>query len=213
MSRQNQFIDGNLVRIRGRLGAVAPTVSQASSETPAAETPSAAAPPVEAAWEREHRQALLRRAEEFRALRRDVAARLTEKLAAIPEELRLEEERLAELREALSKFSALLDRLENIDDSTWDRRRDFGQELGVAMRQLEGTRLEYLRLNSKLAALQREAAAADSNVRTGASLAPELNSLTWRQGFRLGLCLGLPVILGVVLGAIIVSLTFILLWK
>jgi len=218
MPRRDRFIDRNLVQIRGRL-------APAPGETPAAEAPGAAPaaspgpapetrPAVDPAWERERRQSLLKRADEFRALRRDVAARLAEKMAAIPEEIRIEEERMAELREAMGKFASLLDRLEAIDDHGWSRDADFGPDLGAAMRQAEGARLEYLRINAKLAALQRESAAAENAGRPGGgSFVPELDSLTWAQGFRLGLVLGLPVILGAILAALIVAITFILLWR
>jgi hypothetical protein len=218
MPRRDRFIDGNLVKIRGRLNTptgeypVPEEAPAASADVPAA----VAAPeprPADLAYERERRQALGRRADEFRALRRDVLARLTEKLAAIPEEIRIEEERMAELREALGKFAALMDRLEAIDDSGWIADRDFGAALGAAMRQVEGARLEHMRINAKLAALQRESAAADNSGRSLAGLLPEFNSLSWRQGFRIGLCLGFPVILGVIAGALIVALTFILLWR
>lgn len=221
MSRRDRFIDGNLVQIRRRLNPATGEWPAASAEAPGGapgEAPVAAAaesrPAVDPAWERERRQALLKRADEFRALRRDVAARLTEKLAAFPEEIRIEEERMAELRDAMGKFADLLDRLAAIDDHGWTREADFGPALGSAMRQAEGARLEFLRINAKLAALQRESAAAENLSRAGgSSLIPELNSLSWQQGFRLGLILGLPVILGAILAALIVALTFLVLWR
>jgi hypothetical protein len=219
MPRRDRFIDGNLVKIRGHLNTQTgeyPAAEEPPSVPPGAAGPAAGAEPrpaVDPAWARERRQALARRADEFRALRRDVSARLVEKLAAIPEEIRIEEERMAELRDALGKFAALLDRLEAVDDSSWNQDCDFGAALGVAMRQAEGARLEHMRINAKLAALQRESAAADNSGRSLAALLPEFSSLSWRQGFRLGLCLGLPVILGVIAGALIVAITFILLWR
>lgn len=216
MSQRDRFIDNSLVRIRSRLNtpSALPLSEAHLAVSPAAPEPVAPAAPVDGAWEREQRQALQRRIDEFRALRRDVAARLTERVAAIPEELRIEGERLEELRHALDKYSALLDQLESIDDNRWARERDCGPAVGTAMRQVEGARLEYLRISAKLAALQRESAAAESPARTGfSSLMPELSSLSWAQGFRLGLCLGLPVIIGVMISALMVALTFILLWK
>jgi len=202
---KNKFVDNDLMRIRGKLSEVSGETANGIAELNGDDTSEGKVPsPVRLEnqnLEREKRKALYKRWEEFRNLRREVAARLSEKQAAIPEEIRIEELRIAELRSALERFAGMLDELGAIDDSAWDKKADFGADLGLAVKQVDNMRLEYLRLTAKLAALQRESDAAE-NLPKQVSMLPELNSLSLKQGFRLGLIFFLPLILTILIAAI-----------
>lgn len=152
--------------------------------------------------DREWRKSLQRRWDEFRLLKKDMTGKLSEILASVPEEIRIEEQRINELREALEKYASLLDSINTIDDSKWNS-DNFSSDLGVAMKKLENARLEHIRLSAKLAVLQRESNAAESS--SNLSFLPELNSLSLGQAFRLGMRFSLPLIFALILLAIILS--------
>lgn len=152
--------------------------------------------------DRERRKSLQRRWDEFRLLKKDMTGKLSEILASVPEEIRIEEQRIDELRESLEKYASLLDSINTIDDSKWDS-DNFSSDLGASMKKLENARLEHIRLSAKLAVLQRESNAAESS--SGLSFLPELNSISLGQAFKLGMQFSLPLIFALILLAIILS--------
>ncbi|HBC87295.1 MAG TPA: hypothetical protein DCZ94_10095 [Lentisphaeria bacterium] len=206
--QKNGFVGAELIKIRGRLSeATSHGEREAAGQKPAQTHATVTVPPPETVIDREWRKALEKRWDEFRILKRDFTGRLTENLASLPEEIRLAKEHAEQLQSALEKFAHLLDQMETIDDSAWNK-DNFSTELAVAMRRIEHIRLEYLRVTSKLDALQRESYAAEGG--ESSSLIPEICSISWRQGFKIGLSFLMPVIITIILGSFIVAIAMLL---
>lgn len=164
--------------------------------------------PSDSSKDREWKKALDRRWDEFRIIKRDFTGRITESLASLPEEIRIAKDQTAELQKALEKFASLLDEIENIDDTKWNR-DNFPSELGFAIRKVENVRLEYLRITAKLQALKREGNAAEGG-NSGRSLIPEINSVSWAQGFRIGVIFFTPLIIGMLVSTVILAVSIFL---
>lgn len=199
---RDDFVDSKLVKIRDRLAGASEDKKQGDEKAVFSKDASN----ISGYYDKKNREwttALLRRWDEFRLTRKDVTGRLSEKIASIPEEIKISETYIEELRDALEKFAGLLDGLEAIDDSKWNK-NNFASDLGVAMKKLENTRLELLRLSAKLAALQRESNAVEAD--SGKTFLLELTSLSLSQGFRLGVIFLLPLILGLLATAFILAI-------
>lgn len=209
--QKNGFVGLELIKIRSRL-------SEAKEKDLSVKQPERADSPVEkeektlplpsdSSNDREWRKALDRRWDEFRAIKRDFTGRITESLASLPEEIRIAKEQTEELQKALEKFASLLDEIERIDDTRWNR-DNFSSELGAAIRKAENVRLEYLRISAKLQALHREGNAAEGD--SGRNLIPEINSVSWLQGFRIGGVFFMPLIIGMLVSALILAISIFL---
>lgn len=200
---KDDFVDSKLIKIRDRLAGVSEDKKQDDGKTVFSKDSSEMSGYHESKKNKEWTTALLRRWDEFRLTRKDVTGRLSEKIASIPEEIKISENYVKELRDALEKFAGMLDGLEAIDDSKWDK-NNFASDLGIAMKKLENTRLELLRLSAKLAALQRESNAVEAD--SGKPFLLELTSLSLSQGFRLGIIFLLPLIVGLLAAAFILAI-------
>ncbi len=202
---RKDFVDGSLVSIRNKLG------SGSAAEEKKTEGPeTGAAGP--ATRKREYRppltdvysDALEKRRDEFRMLRRDLCENLTERIAEMPEEIHVAEEQLEELKETLEVFTAKLDELRGIDENAWESAKE-GSELGVAMRKAENARLEYIRCSAKLTALRRENPVGDTSSREAQGRVEDLHSLSFSQLFKMGFCFSLPIIIGILAASVILA--------
>ncbi|MCX6985144.1 MAG: hypothetical protein NT118_10405 [Lentisphaerae bacterium] len=208
--QKNGFVGLELIKIRNRLseaqdsGMKNPEKAGFHTEKTEEALPP---PPPDSSRDREWKKALDRRWDEFRIIKRDFTGRITESLASLPEEIRIAKEQTGELQKALEKFASLLDEIENIDDTKWNR-DNFPSELGFAIRKVENVRLEYLRITAKLQALQREGNAAEGD--SGRNLIPEIHSVSWAQGFRIGVVFFAPLIIGMLVSALILAISIFL---
>ena len=209
--QKNGFVGLELIKISSRLAEAKDKESgikhleKTDSPEETAEQP--LPPPPDSSRDREWKKALDRRWDEFRIIKRDFTGRITESLASLPEEIRIAKEQTDELQKALEKFASLLDQMESIDDTKWNR-DNFSSELGVAIRKVENVRLEYLRITAKLQALQREGNAAEGD--SGRTLIPEIHSVSWAQGFRIGTVFFMPLIIGMLVAAVILAISIFL---
>lgn len=161
----------------------------------------------------ETRAALEKRKEEFRLLKRDICEKLSEKLSSFPEDIRITERKLEELKNAIEKFASLIDELKTVDEHSWDE-NTLHTEIGRACRKAENARLEYIRICSRLAALQRESSAAEeSTTSKGASPLHELCSMSLKQGLKIGFSIFLPLICALIIASIIIAIAYILALK
>lgn len=207
--QKNGFVGLELIKIRNRLSEAKDSGIKHPEKTdfPAEKTEQTLPPPADSSRDREWKKALDRRWDEFRIIKRDFTGRITESLASLPEEIRIAKDQAAELQKALEKFASLLDEIENIDDTKWDR-DNFPSELGFAIRKVENVRLEYLRTTAKLQALQREGNAAEGD--SCRTLIPEIHSVSWAQGFRIGVVFFMPLIIGMFVSALILAISIFL---
>ena len=207
--QKNGFVGLELIKLRSRLAEAKDSGIKhlEKPDTPAEKTEQSLPTPLDSSRDREWKKALDRRWDEFRVIKRDFTGRLTESLAALPEEIRIAKEQTDELQKALEKFAALLDEIENIDDTKWSK-DNFSSELGFAIRKAENVRLEYLRITAKLQALHREGNAAEGD--SSRTLIPEINSISWAQGFRIGVVFFTPLIIGMLASAVILAISIFL---
>ncbi len=207
--QKNGFVGLELIKMRNRLseakdsGIKYPDITDSSMEKTGETLPL----PPDPSRDREWKKALDRRWDEFRVIKRDFTGRITESLASLPEEIRIAKDQTAELQKALEKFASLLDDMGNIDDTKWNR-DNFPSELGSAIKKVENVRLEYLRINARLQALQREGNAAEGD--SGRTLIPEIHSVSWAQGFRIGVVFSTPMIIGMIVSALIIAISIFL---
>jgi hypothetical protein len=207
--QKNGFVGLELIKIRSRLAEAKESGIKhlEKPESPPEKTEQPLLTASDSSRDREWKKALDRRWDEFRVIKRDFTGRLTESLASLPEEIRIAKEQTAELQKALEKFASLLDEIENIDDTKWSK-DNFSSELGFAIRKAENVRLEYLRITAKLKALHREGNAAEGD--SGRPLIPEMHSVSWAQGFRIGGIFFMPLIIGMLVSAVILAIAMFL---
>ncbi|MFZ2656444.1 MAG: hypothetical protein WAX69_16045 [Victivallales bacterium] len=211
--QKNGFVGAELIKIRSRISeATSHGEKEAVQEKTAAQPPHQpvrsqpvhSLPPQETVMDKEWKKAIDRRWDEFRMIKRDYTGKLTESLAALPEEIRLAKDHAEQLQRALEKFAHLLDEIETLDDSKWSK-DNLSPELSSSIRRVEHIRLEYLRITSKLKALQRESSAAEG-ADSGRSFIPEICSVSWRQGFKIGLIFFMPIIIALALATFVLAL-------
>jgi hypothetical protein len=207
--QKNGFVGLELIKIRNRLSEAKDSGMRhpESAEPILEKTEGSLPPPPDSSKDREWKKALERRWDEFRTIKRDFTGRITESLSSIPEEMRIARKQSEELQKALEKFASLLDELENIDDTKWSK-DNFSSELGFAIRKVENVRLEYLRITAKTRALQREGTAAEGD--PARNLIPEIHSVSWAQGFRIGGVFFMPLIIGMLVSAMILAISIFL---
>jgi hypothetical protein len=208
--QKNGFVGLELIKIRNRLSEAQDSgmKNMGKVDFPAEKDEETLPPSLpDLSRDREWNKALDRRWDEFRVIKRDFTGRITESLAALPEEIRIAKDQTGELQKALEKFTSLLDEIENIDDTKWNR-DNFPSELGLAIKKVENVRLEYLRITAKLHALQREGNAAE--VDSSRTLIPEIHSVSWAQGFRIGVVFFAPLIIGMLVSALILAISIFL---
>ena len=199
---RNGFISSSLIRIKDKLpDGGERDVPDFSGEAEAASSASSRRGDGEF-YQKEHRKALQKRVEEFRLLKKDLAGKITEKLASIPEDIRISETRISELRLAVEKYASLLDTIQSLDESSWHD-DNLSLEIGRSMKKAENTRLEFIRISSKISALQRESEAAENSAQT--SFMPEIRSLTFVQMMKFGLFVSIPMILTLIAASFIIG--------
>ncbi len=231
MFQKKGFVDNNLIKIKDKLSEASSSKLGARTEHSVLEnggmsphTPSneptvnpslsrlSATPQKVSDLRMETLAAIKIRRDEFRLLKRDLCGKLSEKLSSFPEDIKITERRLEELKNAIEKFASFLDELKITDEDTWSA--DTSQsDIGKACRKAEHIRLEYIRICAKLFALQRESSAAEMELVSRNSLIPELSSISLNQGFKIGLFLFLPVIVTILLAAIMLCLAYIIALK
>lgn len=206
---KEKFVDGNLVKIREQLARENLPDNDSSSNDPVA-TParraSASAATSTSINDREWKKAIFRRWDEFRSLRRDVIVTLNELISDIPDSINSEEKRIAELKSAQVRLKSILEGIEAIDDSLWDR-HSLISELPSAMRKIENARMDSMLISAKYAD-KRGNADVVSGASKNSSVIHELNSLTFSQGFKLGLGFFFPLILGIIVSVMIFSIFY-----
>ena len=150
--------------------------------------------------EKEWKKAVFTRWDDFCVLRRDVMLRIAEVLDAIPNDIDTNLNKVEEMRKAEKKLQAVLEEIENIDDSQWGR-ENFTSQLGAAMRKVERARMECMVTVSKF----RKNTQADTAqaVNTDYSFFRELQSLSFGVKMKIGAAFTLPLIIGVVTGMLI----------
>ena len=210
--QKNGFVGTELIKIRSRLSeATSHGEQEAAGQKPAQQAPShpvVPPPHQDTVVDKEWRKALERRWDEFRTGKRDFTGRLAESLSALPEEIRLAKEHAEQLQRAMEKYAHLLDEIESIDDSKWNK-ENFASELSTSMRRVEHIRLEYLRMTSKLQAIQRESNAAEGR-ESGGPVIPEIYSVSWKQGFKIGLAFMMPLIITIAVAALVIAIAMLL---
>ena len=197
------FISSSLIKIKDKLpDGGERDASDLSVEAGAEPTPNSRRGDGEF-YQREHRKALQKRVEEFRLLKKDLAGKITEKLASIPEDIRISETRISELRSAVEKYASILDTIQSLDEFSWHE-DNLSLEVGRSMKKAENIRLEFIRISSKISSLQRESEAAENSAQ--ASFMPEIRSLTFAQVLKFGFIISIPVILTLIAASFIISI-------
>ncbi|HCE43775.1 MAG TPA: hypothetical protein DET40_09520 [Lentisphaeria bacterium] len=203
--QKNGFVGAELIKMRSRLSeATSHGEKEAVQDKSAQPKQPHVQPPPETIMDKEWKKATEKRWDEFRILKRDFTGRLTESLSALPEEIRLAKDHAEQLQRALEKFAHLLDEIESLDDSKWNK-DSLSSELPSAIRRVEHIRLEYLRITSKLKAIQRESSAAEGSD-SGRSFIPEICSVSWTQGFKIGLIFFMPIIIVLALSTLVLAI-------
>ena len=133
---------------------------------------------------------------------------MAERIAAMPTEIAELEEHARELKDSSEKFQKLLDEINALDDSDWNR-HSFTSELATGMRKLENSRIEFMMMSSKTSSKMSGLPVIESSSSSN-SFIHELNSLSFKQCFRIGYAFFMPLILGVLLAVLIWGLIFFL---
>lgn len=197
------FISSSLIKIKDKLpDGGERDISDLSIEAET-ESPSTSRRGDSEFYRREHKKALQKRVEEFRLLKKDLAGKITEKLASIPEDIRISETRISELRSAVEKYASILDTIQSLDEFSWHE-DNLSLEVGKSMKKAENTRLEFIRISSKISALQRESEAAENSAQT--SFMPEIRSLTFIQVLKFGLLISTPLIFTLIATSFIIGI-------
>jgi len=202
MSR-NKYVNPGLDKFRKPAEGNAAQADKEPSESPRS-AGSAATSPL-SVTDKEWKKAVFRRWDEFRALRRDVLLKLNTELQSVPVQTTAAEKQLKALNLAENKLKHLIEQLEQIDDSTWER-KTLNSELGVAMKNVENARMEWMLIRERISEQRTEQPAASSGLTQAASPVKDLLSLSFAQCFRLGLAFFLPLIIGIVLGACLLAI-------
>ncbi len=205
-SLKNGFVSSNLITMRDKLSvpnAMHSEVQQADQDGISKMQEARQENSQTAYFQKEHRKALLKRLDEFRMLKREISGKITEKLASIPEDIKLSEKRVEELRNSVEKFADVLESLNSVEESLWDD-ANFSSELASAIKKAENARLEFIRVSSKISTLQRESQAADNS--SASSMLPEICSLSFMQLIKIGSIVFLPLILTIIIMSIIIGI-------
>ncbi|MBN1864574.1 MAG: hypothetical protein JW808_06700 [Victivallales bacterium] len=189
------YVSSDLVKIRDRLSAKGQGSAQAKAPVPESPGSKTAQPSV--ASEREWKKAVFNRWDEFKNVKADIIKRLAEGVASIPENISRMESDLDLLRKIEGQMAKLLEDLQSLDDTGWNR-QNFTSELAKGMKRLENIRIQYTMISSKMPGnLQSESRASVHGFQHGPGIVHELNSLSKAMLFRLGFAFFMPLILGI----------------
>lgn len=209
MSRKDYISDG-LIHIRDRLKTYekgneheASVLPQISEEQIAQEVRGETVKSTEP--DRKFIRALKKRHEEYLKAKKDLHNKVTEAMAALPEEqkkFKFYEEETANLYELCRKMSDEINELTEKDGQS----EEDSAALADACRKIENSRLEFIRQNARYNKLMPHQTHAGGGDGGGAkNLLPEINSMTFLQLLRLGFAFSLPVAVAIFIGAIIIS--------
>ena len=205
---KNKFVDRKLVTIREKLKSEpegsAPAVDKIIEEPRKHKQPKAVAASVNIN-DKEWKRALFGRWDEFKSLRRDVLFKLKKMLENLPENRKAAEEQIRVIEGAETRLTRMIDDMEAIDDSTWDR-HNLASQLSAAMRKVENGRMEVMIISAKLADSKSVVPSSNGAAHPVSSFIHELRSLTFKQSFKLGLGFFSPLIIGIVFAALILAI-------
>ena len=151
--------------------------------------------------EKEWKKAIFKRWDDFKNLKVDILQRIVELEATIPEEINTCEQNLNAFLKASEKIISLRNKIESINDTDWTR-HNFTNELGLAMRELEKYRIEFMMINAKIATKDSNNSRF-SNSTSANNFIQELSSLTFSQCFRLGIGFFMPLIIAVIFATLL----------
>ena len=203
---KDKFVDSNLVKIRDRLSETVAEDKEIATPAQDQSGNSVSSNPknireTTVANERDWKKAVFRRWDEFKNTKKDIVTRLAERIAAIPREICDLDSHAAELKAASDKYKRLLEEVDTLDDSDWNR-HNFTSELAAGMKKLENVRIEFMMLSSKSSSKQTPATLIEKSGYSD-SFIHELNSLSFKQCFRIGFAFFMPLILGIILATLI----------
>lgn len=209
------FINNNLVKVRDKLSTDTNSGGEASNGVQQKSADNDYKPvsyrdekeKTAIANERDWKKAVFKRWDEFKGVKKDIVNRLSERIASIPREIADQEGHTKELKQATEKYQKLLDDINALDDSKWNR-HNFTAELASGMRKLENARIEFMMQASKTASPAKNSNKAVETSSSSNSIIHELNSLTFKQCFRIGFAFFMPLILGMLLAVFIWGLIY-----
>lgn len=217
---KERFVNNNLLKIRDKLkvenadkedlnkqaqASTSSVENRASSPNPRKEDKSKEFSAI--SNERDWKKAVFKRWDEFKAVRKDIINRLSERIACLPKEIEHTEGHAIELKQAKEKLQKVLDEVNALDDSGWNR-HNFTSELAVAMRKLENARIEFMMQASKIAPANNKSAQLIESSSAPNSIIHELNSLSFKQCFRIGLGFFMPLIIAMILAVLVWGLIY-----
>jgi len=211
---QDKFVDTNLVKIRDKISETASTYKERSvqneskndnSSESVSKSKGKSIQGTAVVNERDWKKAVFRRWDEFKNIKKDIVNRLAERVASIPNEISESESNAEELKQVGEKYKKLLREIDELDDSTWNR-HNFTAELASGMKKLENARIEFMMLSSKYS--NRITGTTMIENKGSDSFIHELNSLSFKQCFRVGLFFFTPLILGILAAVILWGLIF-----
>jgi len=213
---KNKFVNNNLVKIRDRLASdTAPEGTAGNSTQDNAKTADSenvsrkniANNANAISNERDWKKALFRRWDDFKALKQDITTRLAEQIASIPPEIENNNNRNTILKQSAEKFQQLLEDLEELDDSQWNR-HTFSSELASGFRKLEKTRIQFMMQLATITKSMDQQESPTVGKDSSKHFIHELNSLSFSQCFRIGFAFFMPLILGILLSVIIFGVIY-----
>ena len=185
-----KYISDDLVSIRDRLGMGRQGAAEPPQPDPAAsaQTKQQQAP---ISNDREWKKAIFRRWDEFKNIRSDMSKRLAEGTASAPCDIARKESEIIALKHSAEQMAALMDELQSLDDSSWNR-HNFTSELASSMKKLDNIRIRYAMLSAKVNDARQQGTSSPSRPEGYSGIIHELNSLTAPQLFRLGFAFFMP---------------------
>lgn len=152
---------------------------------------------------KEFGKALENRRNEFRRVRADLLARLTESATKLPVEADSCRNKLEALRRAEESFAELAEKIHQLDETRWDG-KNYSADLAGAMKTVENARLEFTRISAGLTEIPA------AGQPRGGNMMPEFKSITLGQWMKTGFGLSLPLIIAIILAALITAAGFVL---
>ena len=218
---KEEFVNNNLLKIRDKLSsaknpagnsdkeaaptAVAVGANPSLNQGDGKEKPSG---PSAIANERDWKKAVFKRWDEFKSVKKDIINRLSERIASLPKEIEQFEGHAEELRHAEEKFRKLLEEINTLDDSQWNR-HNFTSELAVGMRKLENARIQFMMQASRTASpATKNTGQISESDSSSKNIIHELTSLSFKQCFRIGFGFFMPLIIAMLAAVVIWGLIY-----
>ncbi len=205
--KKGAFVSSGLHNIRGKISE-ATTGSQPDQVGAQDQVEPAASPAVPD--DPETRKAVAKRLEDYRRLKKEIQTKLVEMSSKISTDYENHTKRASELDASYKVLEELEDKIELVDDANWTDSVSL-QNLAPAMKTLEDSRLELVRIHNKLH-IHRENSHAPKHS-AGHEFIHEINSLTIFQLLRFGTLFFMPLIAGFIITGIIVALAILIAMK